>query len=157
MAPSGEACLVRDGEDRIWLSSIYVGNREITVEEADHLIAKQDWIRIDETFGSWPALVAYRRARVAAAPALTGVEDYSGDEVWNVLEETQTADSPVEREAARILLLMMLRRSAVLYTDEPLRTAVVDRVDQLTDLTPVFESIPTPEFAEAMDRLALVG
>jgi hypothetical protein len=153
MAPSGEACLVVDGEGRTWVSSIYTHNREIPDGDVDRIIAQQDWIRVNETFASWDDLVDYRATHAESPPPPLELAYYTSQDVRDALEETETADTDEERADARSLLLEVLRCCSVVFGDDDLRTMVVDRLGELTGPALVPVPAPSGEFAEAMSRL----
>lgn len=159
MSASGEACLVRDADGRTWLSSIYAVNREIAPSEVDKFVAGHDWIRVNRTFATWPHLVEYREraANQPPPPSSSPLNRYGVQDVRDVLDETLTAETDEEREVARSLLLQILKDCTVVRQEHELHSAVVDRLDQLTDPSPALDPAVSPALAEALVRYELVA
>jgi hypothetical protein len=159
MAPTGEACVVRDDADRVWVSSIYAPIRQVDPDDVDQLIGTHDWNRIDEQFATWPALEAYRNDHSRMPPPrFPDLADYDADEIRDVLEETETAHSDEERQSSRSLLLDILAQCPVILSDSELRAAVIDRLRELTEPERATATVlQSPAQADAMDRLQLVA
>lgn len=157
MAPTGEACLVADDVDRVWVSSIYSPVEQVDASEIDRIIVEHDWIRVDRGFATWPELESYRNQHARTPPTtFPDLADYDADEVRGVLDETATADSIEEREAARLLLLDILDKCPVVFENAELRTSLIKRLRELTSAEnacpPPLES---PAITEARARYML--
>lgn len=159
MAPTGEACVVRDDADRVWVSSIYASIRQVDPDDVDQIIATHDWNRIDEHFATWPDLEAYRNDNSRMPqPRFPDLADYDADEIRDVLEETETAYSDEERQSSRSLLLDILDQCPIVLEDTELRAAVIGRLRELTEPERATSAVlRSPAEAEAMDRLELVA
>lgn len=157
MAPSGEACLVSDVDNRVWVSSIYAPITEVPESEIDQIIAEHDWVRVNRHFSTWPELVQYRNEHASAAPQrFPDLADYSADEVREALEETQTAQTSEERNAACSLLVEILKYSPIVRQDQSLYHAVINRLDELTNPVPL-PTPPSERVAQAMVRYRLAA
>lgn len=157
MAPTGEACLVRDPDGLLWVSSIYAVPQRVEDEAVDRYIAAHDWTRTRRSFATWAALDSYRNQHSLPPSRTTqSVADYDGYDIQNVLDETSTAEhDPEQRASARLLLIDILRDSAIVRTNNALYSAVLSRLDELTDPRSKWRPNRAPqEFAAAMDRFA---
>lgn len=157
MAPSGEACLVRDADGRVWVSSIYADTEEVAADDADRIIAEHDWMHVDRRFSSWDELEKYRTTHaVAPPPRFPDFADYDADEVRDALEETRTATSADARGEALMLVADILAHSPIVRTDDGLYAEVVARLSELTG-RPRTSAPISPELADAMTRFALAA
>jgi hypothetical protein len=161
MAPSGEAFLLHDRHGRISLISILGGGRSRTVasDEADAIIARRDWLRLDRSFASIDELNEFRLGQVRSTPGwmeLPDLADYDHDDIEMALEDTAAADSEDERAAARDLLLGMLARCRRLQDEPALRIAVAARLDALipTPMPAAAVSAEDPTTADALWRMS---
>ena len=132
MARSGEACLIRDADDRVWVSSIYAPVQEVAAGDVDQIVAEHDWEHVNRRFDTWDQLDEYRSQHASAPPSrFPEFAEYDADEVREALEETQTAHSPDQRLDAQLLLIDILEHCPVVRQDGDLYTAVISRLAEL--------------------------
>ncbi|WP_192176813.1 hypothetical protein [Mycobacteroides abscessus] len=159
MAPSGEAYVVKDGDDRIWLISIYAPSKQITASAVGGLVVHSGLAVVDRQFDTWDELIEYRRtAATSRGPRFPAYADYSSADVRAALRDTQTAEAPEEIAAARGMLLHILMQTKRL--DHSLRAAVTQRLIELEALqrpSTAFAAtlIPPLVIDDAMNRYEL--
>jgi hypothetical protein len=157
MAPSGEACLVRDADTRVWISSIYAPITQVAGADVDQVIAEHDWNRVNRPFATWADLVAYRDANASAPlPRFPAIAEYDVAEIRDALQETETTRTVAERARARTLLTAILRNCPAARLDEGLHSDLVDRLAELST-SPRFALEPSDELVEALMRFSVAA
>ncbi|MFD6197307.1 hypothetical protein ACFWE3_11445 [Mycobacteriaceae bacterium NPDC060252] len=159
MAPSGEASIIKDGDARIWMTSIYAPNQPVDEEAVGGLIIKSGLVAVDQGFDTWDELVEYRRmASTSTSPRFPEYPDYTPSDVRAAIRDTQTAEDPEEVDTARDMLLHILAQAEVL--DRQLRSQITTRLQQLADIgrpTTVLATtlVPPMVIDDAMNRYKL--
>lgn len=148
-----------DDGGRIWLTSIYAPNKEISVDAVGGLIVNSGLAVVDLHFDNWDQLVEYRRtASMSTGPRFPAYANYSPADVCAAIRDTQTAEDPEEIAAARSMLLHILEQTKAL--DHPLRAKVTHRLieldaSRLSTASSAAHEVPPMVFKDAMDRYDL--
>jgi hypothetical protein len=161
MPAAGEAVLVQDDRQRVWLIRFarQYQQKQATVDDVDIAINNYGWEHIGRSFRSWDALDEYRLSRAAEGVANLPdreIADYDRRYVEVLLRQVAKA-GPERRTAAINLLTDLALRCRAVRGDDGLANLVAEQLDDLRQPPPVMtENVVLPvRVARALDRLSL--